>query len=119
MHFLVTGASGYIGSRFIKRALEGSHKITYATRRIISAKDNEYIYFDLDGQEQILLPKGVDAIVHLAAHTSNEGDMPSDNEVRSAEMLMQADKKMELNSFLFLARPPSRIHLRATAKQNG
>jgi len=102
MHFLVTGASGYIGSRFIERALEGSHKITSTTRCRNSVKDNEHIYFDLDSQEQISLPNGVDAIVHLAAHTSNEEDMPSDNEVRSAEMLMRAAKKNGAK-FLFVS----------------
>ena len=110
MHILVTGSTGYIGSRFIKRALEGEHKISFASRHIPPSDDEKYIYFDLNNTGQISLPNEIDAVVHLAANTSNVSDIPSEEELQSAKILVKAAKKIGAK-FLFVSSQTAQSNL--------
>jgi len=109
MRILVTGSSGYIGSRFVIRALESSHEIVRTSRSYDSLEMGESIYFDLDKGLPISLPNNIDAVVHLAANTSNADEMPSDREVRAAEVLLQAAKNIGAK-FLFVSSQTAEIN---------
>jgi nucleoside-diphosphate-sugar epimerase len=102
MRILVTGSSGYIGSRFVKMALESSHEIMRTSRRYNSIDIGDSIYFDLYEDSPIFFPNNIDAVVHLAADTSNARDLPSDFEVKAAEILLNAANNIRAK-FLFVS----------------
>lgn len=75
MKLFVTGATGFIGSHFLNQAYEAGHEIVAlrrpgAHRRIVLSPEPIWIERPMDE----LTPadfEGVDAVVHLAAHTAN------------------------------------------------
>ena len=75
MKLFVTGATGFIGSHFLNQAYEAGHEIVAlrrpgADRRIVLSPEPIWIERPMDE----LTPadfEGVDAVVHLAAHTAN------------------------------------------------
>jgi nucleoside-diphosphate-sugar epimerase len=81
MRILLTGGTGFIGSHFLKQALEAGHKVL-ALRRNNSRKpriaiSNQPIWLDcdMDAVRAVNLG-GCDALVHLAAHSV---EYPFDN----------------------------------------
>jgi len=76
MKVFVTGATGFVGSHFLKAALFGPNEVLALRRspnsatRIPLEKQPEWIERPMDEVSASDL-KGVDAIVHFAAHTPN------------------------------------------------
>lgn len=76
MKICVTGATGFIGSHFTKKALESSHTVLAVRRsedsktRISLPESPQWLDCQLDKITAADL-KGCDVMVHLAAHTGN------------------------------------------------
>ena len=76
--YLVTGASGFIGSRLIRELTKSGAKVIAFTRKDIDNPDIEQIFGDfanLDDLEQ-LKGRNIDVVIHLAGVTgdANEED---------------------------------------------
>jgi nucleoside-diphosphate-sugar epimerase len=74
MKLFVTGATGFIGSNFVKKASKAGHTIV-AQRRPQSLKHRhlpveKWVEMELNGDFRAVL-KACDAIVHFASHTPN------------------------------------------------
>jgi nucleoside-diphosphate-sugar epimerase len=75
MKLFVTGSTGFIGSHFVKQALAAGHDVVALRRpgsrpRIELPMEPRWIDGTLDGDHAQAFA-GVDALVHLAAHTPN------------------------------------------------
>ena len=75
MRLFVTGATGFVGSHFVNAAHRAGHKVVALRRkgskpRIELDQEPEWIEGSLDNEFKKEL-KGCDALVHLAAHSSN------------------------------------------------
>jgi len=75
MNIFLTGATGFIGSHFLIKALENGHKITAFKRDTskfnkISSKSLTWVNGNLDNISNKAL-KNHDILVHLAAHSAN------------------------------------------------
>jgi len=77
MRVLVTGATGLIGGRLVKR-LAANHEVVAITRQEIGepGANPEWIQLDLaDALSPGLLPKSIDAVIHLA-QSERYNDLP-------------------------------------------
>lgn len=83
MKLFVTGGTGFIGSHFVAQALAAGHEVVALRRpgsqpRIQLATQPRWLDGSLDGDYAESLT-GVDALVHLAAHTPNPPYAPLDD----------------------------------------
>lgn len=83
MKILVTGATGYIGSIFVRRARASGHAIVAASRRRPS--QGEWIPYRLG--DALAMPADVDVVVHMAADTTGALNDP-EAELRALVTLM-------------------------------
>jgi NADH dehydrogenase len=67
------------------------------------------IYFNIDENCSISLPSNIDAVVHLAANTSNADELPSEGEVKAAEILLSATNNIGAK-FLFVSSQASEVN---------
>lgn len=88
MKFVVTGATGYIGERLVRHIMSLGHEVVAASRRAPSAQI-EWIPFDFANASDLNLPKGVDAVFHLAAATTSS-TTELDTELVAAQFLIKA-----------------------------
>lgn len=88
MKLVVTGATGYVGQRLVRRALAAGHTVVAATRRAPEPAV-AWTPFDLMEPGTLAPLEGADAILHLAAAT---GDAAVDEaaELRAALALLDA-----------------------------
>jgi nucleoside-diphosphate-sugar epimerase len=92
MRLLVTGASGYIGSRLVAAAAGAGHSVIAATRRPVPGL--AWYPFDLATTLRAPLPDDLGAIVHLAAVTDGAGgDTQAPGELAAAMQLVQAARE--------------------------
>jgi NADH dehydrogenase len=87
---VVTGATGYIGRRLIAHALENGHEVVAASRRRLELAGAEWMPFILASTEDLVLPPGTQAVIHLAADTSATGELDDGGEILTAQRLMTA-----------------------------
>jgi nucleoside-diphosphate-sugar epimerase len=84
MNIALTGGTGFIGSHFLKQALEAGHTVRAIRRspssqpRILIGQQPEWLNCQLDEVTAKQL-QGCEVLVHLAAHT---GNVPYDNLAR-------------------------------------
>ena len=89
MHILVTGASGYVGERFVALASRAGHRVVAATRQRPLNHELAWVAFDLADSASFQLPHGIDAVVHLAAVTTASDTSP-EAEIQAAHHLANA-----------------------------
>lgn len=89
MEILVTGATGYIGRRFLVRAQERGHSVVAASRTPVPG-GAAWQRYDLASNEAITLPRNAEAIIHLATDTSLS--VSEDQEFKAGQHLISAAK---------------------------
>ena len=67
-----------------------------------------WIFFDLSLDHLIVLPPGVDAVVHLAANTTQTTSSEDKREVFAAQMLIKAAREADAR-FIFISSQTARI----------
>ena len=72
MNILITGGTGYVGSRLISRAMERDHSVTVASRKPVNF-GSRWTQFDIGKSPSFQSLGSVSTVVHLAANTSSEG----------------------------------------------
>jgi UDP-glucose 4-epimerase len=109
MNILLTGGSGVIGIRFIQKMID-SVKIISLGREFINFpeqfrhhKNFKFYEFDLNSENEILVPDKVDVILHLAANVTNPKLVSKDYELnlKSTKKLIEFAKKNNVEQFLF------------------
>lgn len=102
MKVLVTGANGYIGTRFVRLARLSGHSVVSATRRA-PADGTEWFPFDF-ASPSLNLPPGIDAVVHLATGPA-DGSL-SHAEIQSTRALLE--KSRAKSQFIFVSSQTAR-----------
>ncbi|WP_431145291.1 NAD-dependent epimerase/dehydratase family protein [Pseudomonas alvandae] len=87
MKLVITGATGYIGQRLAALAAASGHEVICATRQPCPARYT-WLPYDLRGPAPDF-PVGTQALIHLAADTSNTAHRDADDEVRAAQALIE------------------------------
>jgi len=88
-------------------ALKHGHHVTAVSRRQPSISGVPWIPFDLSTSDAIVLPSEAEAVIHLAANTSGEGNLTLDSEVQAAQALQSASQRIEAR-FIFLSSQTAR-----------
>lgn len=106
MEIVVTGATGYIGRRFLVRAQERGHFVVAASRTPVPGA-SAWQRFDLASNQAITLPRNAEAIVHLAANTSPRDSAEADRELIAARKLLDAARRLSAK-FVFVSSQTAR-----------
>lgn len=105
---VITGASGYIGSRLTSLAIERGLDVVMASRQQQAHPRASWLYFDLASREVIDLPADTDVVVHLAANTTASNSLDDDGEVAAAQRLIRAAQQAGAK-FIFLSSQTARV----------
>jgi NADH dehydrogenase len=89
MRLFVTGATGYIGERLIRRARADGYEVIAATRHRPQDARIEWVPFDFAAYNELRLPPKVDVVIHLAAVTKHDIVNP-ETEIAAARHLIAA-----------------------------
>lgn len=107
MKILITGANGYIGNYLVEKTLHHGHEIIIASRNRDVYAQLPSIHFDLTSNHISELVYEIDAVVHLAAYTSQVKPQHSDLEIIAATKLIHAAKKIDAK-FIFVSSQSAR-----------
>lgn len=102
MKILMTGATGYIGSRLTVLASHQGHDVICASRRRPRDEETPWFHFDLSSDLAPVLPVYTDVVIHLAANTSAAGPTDEQTEVSAARRLIQAAQREQMK-FIFVS----------------
>lgn len=90
MNILVTGSSGYIGTRLTSQALQDGHHITLTSRSISEGLSRSCLLFNLSLPDPIVIPNQIEVIIHLAANTNFPSPTDAKIEIESTVNLLNA-----------------------------
>lgn len=107
MKLVITGISGYIGEHLAQIASSLGHVVIAASRRSPSSPAFTWLQYDLGVKQSVELPAGTNAVLHLAANTSSDPELDSENEVLAARALLVAAQKVGAK-FLFVSSQTAR-----------
>ena len=106
MKIVVTGATGYIGTRLSYLALKRGHEVTIASRNRPSY-ESSWLSFDLSSDNSVVLPRGTDAVVHLAANITHSNCLEDECEVDTAKKLIKSAQEVGAR-FIFVSSQTAR-----------
>ena len=106
MRIVVTGATGYIGTRLMCLALKHNHHVTVVSRRQPASYPVDWIPWEMSSRA-IELPAETDAVVHLAAKTAMSHEWSDQTEVMAARVLTEAAQKVR-SKFIFVSSQTAR-----------
>ncbi|QDZ28853.1 NAD(P)-dependent oxidoreductase [Noviherbaspirillum sp. UKPF54] len=101
MKIIITGATGYIGSRLTNFAMNAGMDVVSMSRHAPSGERISWIKYDLTDNKIADLPIDAVAVIHLATNTFAHHHEEF-NELRSAKLLIQAANKIGAK-FLFVS----------------
>lgn len=107
MFLAITGASGYIGTHLTSSALKHGYDVLVASRQKILIPSVTWRPFDLSSPSPLVLPAGIDAIIHLAANTKHANCVEEDCEVVVAQELVKSAQKIGAK-FIFVSSQTAR-----------
>lgn len=107
MKVVLTGATGYIGSRLTSLALKHDHEVVMASRQRPGNFSALWLSFDLSLINSVVLPVGTDAVVHLAANTTHTNCLEDENEVIAAQRLIKSVQEAGAK-FIFISSQAAR-----------
>lgn len=107
MKIAVTGASGYIGARFIQRAIKHGHEILSLSRKPPDFLGTTWISYDIASNQYPQLPNDVDFIVHLAIQNLATNGVDESRDLAAAENLIVNSKISGVN-VLFISSQTAR-----------
>lgn len=90
MRMVVTGATGYIGTRLTALAMERGCDVVMASREPPAPYGASWVHFDLSLNEVFVLPAGADVVVHLAANTAASNLLDDVGEVAATQRLIKS-----------------------------
>lgn len=102
MNIFVTGATGYIGSYLTSFALEKGHNVIFASRSKPVNFTSDWVHYDIMTDTPIVLPDGIDVVIHLAASTNHTSYLHEQCELASAKNLINAAKASSAK-FIFVS----------------
>lgn len=102
MKLLITGATGYIGTRLVKAAIDRGYQVVSLSRQPGRQSEVEWIKYDLAIPVEMTLPDDASAVVHLAANLLAAAGTESIDEVKSARLLLKAASKIGAK-FIFVS----------------
>lgn len=106
MKLAITGAGGYIGERLTRTAIRQGHEVFSLSRTKPRIDSAQWIHFDLEQAEPIMLPPGITAVIHLAAFTGT-GAADRQKEFKSAIELIEAARRSNAD-FIFMSSQTAR-----------
>jgi UDP-glucose 4-epimerase len=104
MYILVTGASGFVGRALVARLVAQGHRVAALVRPGSGSGKAEAVHHVLGSGEKLILPRGLEAVVHLAqsrAYRAFPGDANEMFRVNVAGMqeLLMAASEAGVNTF--------------------
>lgn len=101
MKLAVTGATGYVGRRFIHFAKLAGHDVLALTRSVVEIRGVIWQQYNLEDSNPTLLPADVDVVIHLAAVTKFLNDT-HEKELTAAKLLIDAASSIKAK-FIFIS----------------
>ncbi len=112
--FLVTGATGFIGSRLCELAAERRHTVRTLTRRDWSARPDvppdQRFFGSLPNEIPIEALRGTDVVVHCAAVTEAAPRLAQAVNVAGTLELARAARSAGVRTFIFLSTQSAKPH---------
>jgi len=111
MKVAVTGATGFIGGRLLKRLLNDGYEVKCLARdkakgKILEKLGAEVYMGDLSDPDSLVdFPQGCEYVYHIAAFVSDWGkkyDFYKSN-VQATKVLLEASRKHEIKRFIFMS----------------
>ena len=91
MKIAVTGPTGYIGERFIKRAQSAGHVFVSLSRRQPEFLSGFWLPYDLKSNEAPVFPLGTQVVLHLA---TSGGGQEGAQDIAAAKLLIASTQKV-------------------------
>lgn len=104
---VITGATGYIGTRLTVLATKRGYDVIGASRQQPASCIASWLHYDLASNEAVVLPVGTDVVVHLAANTVATNPLDNDVEVAAAQGLIKSAQKVGAR-FIFVSSQTAR-----------
>jgi nucleoside-diphosphate-sugar epimerase len=89
---VITGATGYVGTRLTVLATRRGYDVIGASRQQPVSCIASWLHFDLTSNEAVVLPVGTDVVMHLAANTVATNPFDNDVDVAAAQRLIQSTR---------------------------
>lgn len=98
---LVTGGTGFVGQRLVRRLIAGGHSVRLLTRRPVADSRVEVRYIaNVDDEEALRQAmSGVGMVCHLAARAHIIGKLPADHEIQFEKINVEMSCRLARAAF--------------------
>jgi nucleoside-diphosphate-sugar epimerase len=104
---VITGATGYIGTRLTVLATRRGYDVVGASREQSASCTASWLHFDLASNEAVVLPEGTDVVMHLAANTAASNLLDELGEMAAAQRLIRSAQTVGAR-FIFVSSQTAR-----------